>query len=82
MTDASTTSPNFGNRPLGALQRNWFNFLRHNPGPNYMALTQRNMRIALSLEARGLINLTPTKLKDDKDIPVFILEAKWLATEA
>jgi hypothetical protein len=34
------------------------------------------MRIALSLEARGLINLTPTELKDDKDIPVFILEAK------
>jgi hypothetical protein len=67
--------PNFGNRPLGPLQRNWLNFLRRNPGPHYVAMPQRDHRIAESLQARGLITLAPAAVSDPKGLPVFIVEA-------
>lgn len=67
--------PNFGNRPLGPLQRNWLNFLRHNPGPHYVALPQRDLRIAESLQARGLITLAPADIKAGGLNPVYVMEA-------
>ena len=70
-----TMPPNFGNRPLGPLQRNWLNFLRHNPGPHYVALPQRDLRIAESLQARGLITLAPAEISSDGPNAVYILEA-------
>ena len=66
---------NYGNRPLGPLQRNWLNFLRHNPGPHYVAMPQRDRRIAESLQARGLITIAPATITDPKGLPVFTLEA-------
>jgi hypothetical protein len=68
--------PDFGNRPLGPLQRNWLNFLRRNPGPHYVAMPQRDHRIAESLQARGLITITPAPVSDPKGLPVFIVEAQ------
>jgi hypothetical protein len=68
--------PNFGNRPLGPLQRNWLNYLRRNPGPHYVAMPQRDHRIAESLQARGLITLAPAPVADPKGLPVFIVEAQ------
>jgi hypothetical protein len=67
--------PDYGNRPLGPLQRNWLNFLRHNPGPHFVALPQRDQRIAESLQARGLITLAPAPISDPTGLPVFTLEA-------
>jgi hypothetical protein len=67
--------PNYGNRPLGPLQRNWLNFLRHNPGPHFVAMPQRDQRIADSLQARGLITLAPAPVSDPRGLPVFIVEA-------
>ena len=66
---------NYGNRPLGPLQRNWLNFLRHNPGPHYVALPQREARIAESLQARGLITMQPAPIDDPGGLPVYIVEA-------
>ena len=63
--------PNFGNRPLGPLQRNWLNFLRHNPGPYFVALSKRDLRIAESLQARGLITLAPAEISSDGPNAVF-----------
>ena len=67
--------PDYGNRPLGPLQRNWLNYLRHNPGPHFVALPQRDQRIAESLHARGLITMAPAPVTDPKGLPVFTLEA-------
>lgn len=67
--------PNYGNRPLGPLQRNWLNCLRRNPGPNYVAMPQRDRRIAESLRDRGLITMAPAAITDPKGIPVYTLEA-------
>jgi hypothetical protein len=67
--------PNFGNRPLGPLQRNWLNFLRRNPGPHFVAMPQRDHRIAESLQARGLITIAPAAITDPKGLPVYTLEA-------
>lgn len=67
--------PAYGNRPLGPLQRNWLNFLRHNPGPHFVALPQRDQRIAESLRDRGLITMAPASVTDPKGLPVFTLEA-------
>jgi hypothetical protein len=65
----------YGNRPLGPLQRNWLNFLRRNPGPHYVAMPQRDHRIAESLRDRGLITMAPAPVADPKGLPVFIVEA-------
>jgi hypothetical protein len=67
--------PDFGNRPLGPLQRNWLSFLRHNPGPHFVAMPQRDQRIAESLQARGLITMAPAAITDPRGLPVFTLEA-------
>ena len=67
--------PTYGNRPLGPLQRNWLNYLRRNPGPNYVAMPQRDQRIAESLRDRGLITMAPADITDPKGLPVFTLEA-------
>ena len=67
--------PDYGNRPLGPLQRNWLNFLRHNPGPHFVAMPQRDQRIAESLRDRGLITMAPAAITDPKGLPVFTLEA-------
>jgi hypothetical protein len=67
--------PDFGNRPLGPLQRNWLNFLRRNPGPHFVAMPQRDHRIAESLQARGLITMAPAAITDPKGLPVYTLEA-------
>jgi hypothetical protein len=67
--------PTYGNRPLGPLQRNWFNYLRRNPGPNYVAMPQRDQRIAESLRDRGLITMAPATITDLKGLPVYTLEA-------
>ena len=65
----------YGNRPLGPLQRNWLNFLRHNPGPHFVAMPQRDQRIAESLRDRGLITMAPAAITDPKGLPVYTLEA-------
>jgi hypothetical protein len=65
----------YGNRPLGPLQRNWLNYLRRNPGPHFVAMPQRDLRIAESLHARGLITLAPAVVSDPNGLPVFTLEA-------
>jgi len=67
--------PDYGNRPLGPLQRNWLNYLRRNPGPNYVAMPQRDQRIAESLRDRGLITMAPAAISDPKGLPVFVVEA-------
>ncbi len=67
--------PDFGNRPLGPLQRNWLNFLRHNPGPHFVAMPQRDQRIAESLRDRGLITMAPAAITAPKGLPVYTLEA-------
>ncbi len=67
--------PDFGNRPLGPLQRNWLSYLRHNPGPHFVAMPQRDQRIAESLRDRGLITMAPAAITDPKGLPVFTLEA-------
>ena len=65
----------YGNRPLGPLQRNWLNFLRRNPGPHYVAMPQRDLRIAESLQACGLVTLDPVPISVPNGLPVFALEA-------
>jgi hypothetical protein len=38
-------------------------------------MPQRDHRIAESLQARGLITITPAPVSDPKGLPVFIVEA-------
>ena len=65
----------YGNRPLGARQRNLLQFLRRNPGPHFVAMPISELLVAQSLQARGLVDLAPTEISNPGGCAVYKLQA-------
>lgn len=51
-------------RPLGYLQQQMFDFCKRHPGHHYVPADAESVRIARSLEKRGLLHITDCGMVD------------------
>ena len=65
--------PDFGNRPLGPLQRNMLTFCQRHPGRHTIHPDSKTIRIARSLEARGLLHVTDCGMCSASGCPVLMV---------
>lgn len=58
---------------LGPLQRNMLEFCRTHPGHHTIASDQKTVRVARSLERRGLLHITDCGMATAKGQPVLMV---------
>lgn len=60
------------NRSLGYLQQQMFDFCKRHPGHHYVPADAESVRIARSLEKRGLLHITDCGMVDARARPVLM----------